>query len=156
MKPNTKPGTSAPQHRNALGQWIKGVSGAPPALQFKPGNKWRIPPGQTGNPAGTSKRRAEFERAFYEALMQQGGPEEASKLLWEAARKHEPWAVQLLLQKIAPQDSKLKLEVSRGQDEGFDYCKLSDEQIQQLEAILENAGIQPREIESGDGPAEPV
>jgi hypothetical protein len=147
--------TTALPQRNARGQWVKGVCGCP-EKKLKPGHPHRFPAGVSGNPAGTSKRRAEFERSFYEALMGQGSPEEVSKLLWEAARKHEPWAVQLLLQKIAPQDSKLKLEISKGQDEALDYRKLSDEQIQQLEAILERAGIQPREIADGEGPAEPV
>ena len=53
--------------------------------RFKPGvsgndvAKWK--PGQSGNPAGTSKRRAQFEEAFTDALITEGGPEEAAKLL---------------------------------------------------------------------------
>jgi hypothetical protein len=150
----TKQATSLPQ-RNERGQFVKGVCGCP-EKKLKPGHPYRFPPGVSGNPAGTSKRRADFERAFYDALMGQGTPEEASKLLWDAARAKEPWGVQMLLDRIAPKDSKLKLEVSRGQDDGFDYGKLSDEQIRQLEAILEHAGVQPREIEGGEGPEEPV
>src|SRR6266849_3510257 len=92
--------------------------------------KWK--PGQSGNPAGTSKRRVEFEEAFNEALLTEGGPEEAAKLLWEAARGKEPWAIQELCRRFAPQTQSLQLihEVENG---SFDYTKLTDEQIQQLE-----------------------
>ena len=38
--------------------------------------KWK--PGQSGNPAGKSKHRAQFEEAFNEALITEGGPEEAA------------------------------------------------------------------------------
>jgi hypothetical protein len=145
----TKQTTTLPQ-RNARGQWVKGVCGCP-EKKLKPGHPHRFPAGVSGNPAGTSKRRAEFERAFYEALMGQGSPEEVSKLLWEAARKHEPWAVQLLLQKIAPQDSKIKLEVTRGQDE-IDFTRLSDAELEQLERILERARPVAA-TEGGEGPS---
>jgi hypothetical protein len=137
MKPKTKQATSAPQQRDSLGRWVKGYCPSP-QTQLKPGHKYRYPPGVSGNPAGTSKARAEFERLFYAALMGQGKPDEAARLLWAAARKKEPWAVQLLLQKIAPDSSKLKLEVTRGQDE-IDFTKLNDAEIEQLERILERA-----------------
>ena len=59
--------------------------------RFKPGvsgneaGKWQ--PGQSGNPVGKSKMRAQFEDAFTEALLTYGSPEEAARLLWEAAYK---------------------------------------------------------------------
>jgi hypothetical protein len=36
----------------------------------------------------------QFEEAFNEALIAEGSPEEAAKLLWEVARGKEPWAIQ--------------------------------------------------------------
>jgi hypothetical protein len=57
--------------------------------RFQPGvsgnesGKWK--PGQ-GNPGGKSKRRTQFEELFNEALITEGSPEEAAKLLWESAR----------------------------------------------------------------------
>lgn len=141
--------------RNNLGQWLPGHSGCPPEKRrFVPGHPWRFQPGQSGNPAGTSKLRAQFEQSFYAALIGQGDPEEAAALLWKAARAGEAWGVQLLLERIAPKDSKIRLEVSRGDDEGFDYSKLSDEQLKQLESILEQA--QPLAIENGASAAEPT
>src|SRR4051794_15172679 len=99
--------------RNALGQWTKGVCGCPPEKRkIVSGHQWRFPPGVSGNPVGTSKLRAQFEQAFYAALMGQGNPDEAARLLWTCARAKEPWAVQLLLQRLAPEASKVKLEVS--------------------------------------------
>jgi hypothetical protein len=56
------------------------------STRFKPGisgnqaAKWK--PGQSGNPAGKSKLRLRFEETFNEALITQGGPEEAAQLLW--------------------------------------------------------------------------
>jgi hypothetical protein len=72
-----------------LGRYVKGQNGCPPAKQFKPGNPQRWQPGQCGNPAGVPKVRTEFERAFYQALMEEGSPDEAASL----QREREPWAV---------------------------------------------------------------
>ena len=127
--------------------------------RFRPGvsgnetAKWK--PGQSGNPAGTSKRRAQFEETFNEALITQGSPEEAAKLLWEAARSKEPWAIQELCRRFAPQTQSLQLihEVEHGT---FDYRKLTDEQIQQLEAIMEQACAQPVSPEGGESQTPPV
>ena len=124
--------------------------------RFKPGvsgnetAKWR--PGQSGNPAGKSKRRVQFEETFNEALIIQGGPEEAAKLLWEAARSKEPWAIQELCRRFAPQTQSLHL-VHEVNNDAFDYSKLTDEQLQQLDAILEQADAQPLSPAEGEGPA---
>ena len=117
-------------------------------MRFKPGvsgneaAKWK--PGQSGNPAGKSKRRNEFEEAFNEALITQGSPEEAAKLLWDAARAKEPWAIQELCRRFAPQTESLRMvhEV----EHGIDYSKLTDQQLTQLDAIMEVACTQPRAV----------
>src|SRR5437879_4928914 len=112
--------------------------------QFKPGvsgneaAKWR--PGQSGNPAGKSKRRTQFEEAFNQALITEGSPEEAGKLLWEAARGKQPWAIQELCRRFAPETQSLRM-VHEVEDDRFDYSRLTDEQIKQLEAIIEQAGV---------------
>jgi hypothetical protein len=136
MKPNNDVSVHLPQ-RDKQGRFLPGVCGCP-EKKLKPGHPHRYQPGQSGNPAGVSQRRAQFEREFYGALVGQGTPDEAARLLWECARSKEPWAVQLLLQRIAPQESKFKLEVSRGQDE-FDFGKLSDAELEALERIMERA-----------------
>ena len=108
--------------------------------RFKPGRsgneaaKWKA--GQSGNPAGKSKRRTQFEEAFNEALISEGGPEEAARLLWEAARSKEPWAIQELCRRFSPQPQSLHL-IHEVDDDELDYSKLTDEQIQQLDAIFE-------------------
>lgn len=125
---------------------------------FKPGNEHRWPAGTSGNPAGGSRSRREFERAFYSALIGEGTAEEAAQLLWGCARAKEPWAVQLLLQRLAPQDSKIRLEVTRGSDEGFDASRLSDGQLNELIRLIELADGQTEgqvlAIEGGEMPAE--
>jgi len=122
---------------------------------FKSGNPHRWAPGVSGNRTGKSRHRAQFEEAFNEALITEGSAQEAAKLLWEAARAKEPWAIQELCRRFAPQTQSLQLihEVENGT---VDYSKLTDEQIQQLEAILEQACAQPVSPESGEGQTPPV
>ena len=121
--------------------------------RFKPGSsgnetaKWR--PGQSGNPAGKSRGRARFEEAFTEALITGGGPEEAAKLLWEAARSKEPWAIQELCRRFSPQPQALHLIHEVDNDE-LDYTQLSDEELRQLDAIVEKASAERPSIESGE------
>jgi hypothetical protein len=115
--------------------------------------KWKA--GHSGNPAGTSKRRLQFEEAFNEALLTEGGPEEAAKLLWEAARGKEPWAIQELCRRFAPQTQSLQL-LHEVHEDKYDYSKLTDEQLGQLDAILEKAGAQPLSLECGESPTKPA
>jgi len=81
--------------------------------QFHPGTsgnqatQWR--PGQSGNPAGKSKHRLQFEEAFVEALVTEVSAEEAARLLWHAARAGEPWAIQELCRRFAPQTPSLRM-----------------------------------------------
>jgi hypothetical protein len=127
--------------------------------RFKPGTsgnetaKWK--PGQSGNPAGKSKRRSEFEDAFTEALITLGGPEEAAQLLWQAARGKEPWAIQELCRRFAPQTQSIRV-VDEAENDGFDYSKLTDEQISQLDAIFGSAEVQPGPPGSGKSPSQPA
>lgn len=119
--------------------------------RFKPGRsgneaaKWK--PGQSGNPIGKSKRRTQFEEAFADALITDGSPEEAAHLLWEAARSKEPWAIQEVCRRFSPQPQSLHLIHEVDNDE-LDYTRLTDDQIQQLDAILERA--QPSSADCGE------
>src|SRR5215471_12348604 len=122
--------------------------------RFKPGvsgnetAKWK--PGQSGNPRGKSKRRLQFEELFNEALLNFGGPEEAAKLLWEAARGKEPWAIQELCRRFAPQTQSLHL-IHEVENDELDYTKLTDDQLQQLAFILKLADTQPPAADERDG-----
>lgn len=127
-----------------------GVSGCP-EKRFKAGNPHRWQPGVSGNSAGISQTRLNFERAFNAALLEEGLPEEAARLLWKAARAGEAWAIQNLCQRFAPQTQSLQL-VHEVDNVGFDFTKLTYEQIEQLERILDSAGVQPRAVEDGEGP----
>jgi len=121
---------------------------------FEPGNKHRWPEGTSGNPPGVSRARREFEMAFYAALIGEGTAEEAAQLLWGCARAKEPWAIQLLLQRLAPMESKLRLEVARGNDEGFDPTRLSDDQLSVAgfgQVALVPIGTSPKSIALGTG-----
>src|ERR1039457_1600219 len=108
--------------------------------RFKPGvsgnqtAKWG--PGQSGNPAGKSRGRARSE--------------EAAQLLWQAARGKEPWAIQEVCRRFAPQTQSLHL-IQEVHDGKFDYSKFTDAQLQQLDAIFEQAGAEPPSPEDEEG-----
>ena len=117
--------------------------------RFKPGvsgnESTRFRPGQSGNPAGRSKLRLQFDECFNEALLNHGSPEEAAQLLWDAARRREPWAIQDLCRRFAPEQHSLRLVHEINNDE-IDFTKLTDEQLQQLEAILAGTQVQPARL----------
>jgi hypothetical protein len=121
-----------------------------PATQFKAGNPHRWVPGVSGNAAGKSKYRTQFEEAFNEALITQGSPEEAAQLLWQAAREKEAWAIQNVCQRFAPQTQSLKLTHEVQKDE-IDYTQLTNEQLEQLDSLLEQASPQSGTSEGGEG-----
>src|SRR6266571_2533802 len=96
-----------------------------PETRFKPGNPHRWQSGQSGNPSGLARSRLKFEELFYSALIGQGAPEEAAALLWECGREREPWAVQALLQRLAPQTQQIKLTHEVQDDHRIDYTRLT-------------------------------
>src|SRR5580698_8018595 len=121
-----------------------------PATQFKPGNPHRWIPGVSGNVAGKSKYRTQFEEAFNEALITQGSPEEAAQLLWQAAREKEAWAIQNVCQRFAPQTQSLKL-THEVKNDGIDYSQLTDAQLEQLDSLLDQASPKSETSEGGEG-----
>ena len=112
--------------------------------------KWR--PGQSGNPAGRSKRRAEFEETFNEALITQGSPVEAAQLLWQAARNKEPWAIQELCRRFAPQ-TQSHPTIPETPYEHLDFTKLSNEQLRVIDDLFKLAGHQPAPPDDGKSAA---
>lgn len=120
------------------------------------GQNSRWSPGVSGNPAGSPRARRAFEEQFFAALIGEGSAEEAAKLLWEAARERQSWAITALLQRLAPQTQSFRLVHEKGNDHELDYSKLSDEQLRQLEGILETAGVQSPALEGGEGAEEPA
>ena len=131
-----------------------GVSGCP-EKQFKPGNPHRWQPGQSGNPSRIPRNRLKFEQAFYAALLGQGSAEEAAALLWEPARAHEPWAVQALLQRLVPPTQQIKLTHEVENEQTIDYTRLTGEEIEQLERLLERATTSVVAVEGGESSSQP-
>jgi hypothetical protein len=122
-----------------------------PQTQFQPGNPHRWQSGQSGNPAGIARSRLQFEESFYASLIEQGSAGEAASLLWESARKHEPWAVQALLQRLAPETKQIKLTHGTDDESEIDYTRLSNEDLEQLEALLERSTVPIGTSEDGEG-----
>src|SRR3954451_400554 len=96
---------------------------------FQAGNRFRWQPGQSGNPAGIARSRLRFEECFYASLIEQGAAEEAASLLWDCARKREPWAVQALLQRLAPETKQIKLTHGVDDEHTIDYTRFSEEEL---------------------------
>jgi hypothetical protein len=88
-------------------------------------------------------------------LIAEGSAQEAARLLWQAARSKEAWAIQELCRRFSPQTQSLHL-IHEVDNDKFDYTKLSDDQLRQLDAILEPAGTQPLAVEDGEGATEPA
>jgi hypothetical protein len=106
-------------------------------MTFQKGNRHgrKYRPGESGNPSGQPRSRIEFERAFYDALISNGSPEEAAGLLWEAARDHQPWAVLGLLQRLAPETQRLQVGVDS--TDGLDFSRLTEEEFAYVSRIIE-------------------
>ena len=118
----------------------RGQSGNP-RTRFKPGNQHRWQPGQSGNPAGIARTRLQFEERFYAALLETGSAQEVASLLWESVRKREPWAIQAVLQRLAPESKQIK--VTHGLQNGttIDYTRFSNEELEEIQRLLERATV---------------
>ena len=122
-----------------------------PQTRFKPGNPHRWQPGQSGNPAGIAHNRLKFEESFYAALLGLGSAEEVASLLWEAARKREPWAIQALLQRLAPEAKQIRVTHGVQDEPTIDYTRLSDEDLETIQQILERVMVPVGMGEGGEG-----
>jgi len=126
-----------------------------PKTRFKPGNQHRWQPRQSGNPAGIARSRLQFEESFYAALLDRGSAEEVASLLWESARKREPWAIQAVLQRLAPESKQIKVTHGLQNETTIDYNRLGEEELKQLRGFLERATVPVRTSEGRAGPPQP-
>lgn len=112
------------------------------AGRFLPGHdvgintRWRD---VSGNPPGNTAARRRFEQAFYAALLGEGSPEEAAQLLWSAARAREPWAIQALLGRVAPRESRVTITTQEETDGTYDLRKLNDQELEQFIQLASRA-----------------
>jgi hypothetical protein len=136
------------------GKYQSGKSGNA-ATQFKPGNRHRWQPGQSGNLAGIVRSRLQFEESFYEALLGHGSANEVAGLLWEAARKREPWAIQAILQRLAPEAKQINITHGMQDESHIDYSRLSAKDLDTLEEIFERAAVPTGTGEEGESAAQP-
>jgi hypothetical protein len=95
----------------------------------------------------------QFEEALYAALLQQGSPDQVASLLWKFALKGEPWAIQILLQRLAPESKHIRVTHGAENAAIIDYTKLTDDEIEQLERLLIRATTPDTQIEDGKGPS---
>jgi hypothetical protein len=106
--------------------------------------------GQSGNPKGRPKRG----RTFSDALDAKGTAEELAELAWTAARNGEPWAIQMIYTRLEPQPAQLNLTHEVDNGNSIDYRRLTNEEINLLENLLERASTPVGEIESGESPTQ--
>src|ERR1035441_252177 len=90
----------------------------------------------------------------WRAIVHEVAAEEAASLLWECARKREPWAVQALLQRLAPETKQIKLTHGVDDEPTIDYTRFSDEELEHLDRLLERAKIPAAISETGEGQAQ--
>jgi hypothetical protein len=103
--------------------------------------------GQTGNPRGRPKRG----HSFTDALDGSGTAEELAELAWKAARDGAPWAIQMIYNRLDAQTAQVKLTHEVDSENPIDYTRLTDDEIDQLESLLERATTPVAEIASGEG-----
>jgi hypothetical protein len=126
-----------------------------PSTRFKAGNPHRWQPGQSGNPGGISRSRLQFEESFYAVLLARGNAEDVASLLWQSAQEREPWAIQALLQRLAPETKQIDLKHGFEDANAIDYARLSAEDLDTLQRLMERATVPIGAGESGEGSSQP-
>ncbi len=84
-------------------------------MDWQIGKSTQWTPGKSGNPGGKTRKQAQFEAALADALIGDdpvARAQELSDVVWKAARQSEPWAVQLLFHRLAPQTFSMRLEAA--------------------------------------------
>jgi hypothetical protein len=94
--------------------------------------------------------RLEFEEQFYAALLGNGSADEVANLLWDAARQREPWAIQALLQRLAPEAKQINVTHGIQDEPAIEYSRLSEDDLNSLEEILERAKTEPDARQDGE------
>jgi hypothetical protein len=145
--------SQAPHGIHELANTLQGMQGIA-SRRFPPRKRDRkiIMPrwtkGRSGNPKGRPKRG----HSFSDALDAKGTAEELAELAWKAARAGEPWAIQMIYNRLEPQPAQLNLTQEVDNGNTIDYGRLTSEEINQMESLLERASTPVDEIESGESP----
>jgi hypothetical protein len=66
----------------------------------------------------------------------------------------QPWAVQALLQRLAPETKQIHLTQGADDEPTLDYTRLNDQELDQLEKLLEQAKAPTTASEDGTGQAQ--
>jgi hypothetical protein len=112
----------------------------------------RFRKGLSGNPKGRPKRG----HSFTEALRAHGTPDELAQLAWKAAREGAPWAIQMIFNRLEPQSAESPIPQESPHDNPTDYSRLTVDEIQQLENLLERARNRTALAEGREGAPQPV
>lgn len=81
--------------------------------------------------------------------MGEGSPDEAAKLLWECARSKEPWAIQALLARVAPQETRLKIGPEGPTNGAYDLSRLTDAELELFIELAARARGAAGELKAG-------
>ena len=88
---------------------------------------------------------------FTDAVEAKGTPAELAELAWKAARNGEPWAIQMIFNRLEPQTTQLKLTHEKSDGPTIDYSRHIDSEVEGLESLLERATGAIAELEDGEG-----
>src|SRR5690242_1848394 len=104
--------------------------------RFRPGNEFRFVKGSSGNPTGVSAAQAQFKALLAEAMHNPERLQKALAVLDKALDQNEAWAAQWWLNRIMPAQP-VNLKLSHEVEDGIDWSKLTDTEIDQMERVLE-------------------
>src|ERR1035438_6379796 len=100
--------------------------------------------------AACNSRRAFTPLSWIEAVRK-----EVASLLWESARKREPWAIQAVLQRLAPESKQIKMTHGLQNETNIDYTRLSGAELDQIQRLLERARVPTGTGEDGESAPQP-
>ena len=112
--------------------------------------RWRK--GQSGNPKG----RPQHDHTFTEALRAKGTPDELATLAWKAARQGEPWAIQMIFNRLEPLSAQVNISQEKSNATTNDYSGLTPDELRQLDTLLERAQNRAAGSAGGEGPPQPL
>jgi hypothetical protein len=95
--------------------------------------------GVSGNLRGRPKRNY----TFTDALRAKGSPHELAELAWKAARDGQPWAIQMIYNRLDPKPAQLKLMTEERDENPIDYSRLTDMEVRELQGLLDKAAARP-------------
>jgi hypothetical protein len=115
--------------------------------------KWQK--GVSGNPRGRPKKENSLTAAL-EAVVDKSA---LAAAIWKEAQRGEQWACNLIFSRLEPVENTLKLKHEAVRSEPariFDYSRLSNEELDVFERLLQRASVGPGSDQGREVQAQPA